>query len=46
MKTRVIAAAVLVPLALLIVLVAPKIVAAVVFGALLAIGAYEMLYGT
>ena len=46
MKTRVIAAAVLVPLALLIVLVAPKIVAAVVFGALLAVGAYEMLYGT
>ena len=46
MKTRVIAAAVLVPLALLIVLVAPKIVAALVFGALLSIGAYELLYGT
>ena len=46
MKTRVIAAAVLVPVMLLIVLAAPKIVAAVVFGLLLAIGAYELLYGT
>ena len=46
MKTRIIAAAVLVPLMLLIVLVAPKIVAAVVFGVLLAIGAYELLYCT
>ena len=46
MKTRIIAAAVLVPLMLLIVLVAPKIVAAVVFGVLVAIGAYELLYCT
>ncbi len=46
MKTRVIAAAVLVPLLLLIVLVAPKIIAALVFGVLLAIGAYELLYRT
>ena len=46
MKTRIIAAAVLVPLLLLIVLVAPKIVAAIVFGLLLAIGAYEFLFRT
>ena len=46
MKTRVIAAAVLLPLMLLIVLVAPKIVAAIVVGLLLAIGAYELLYRT
>lgn len=46
MKTRLIAAAVLVPVLLLLVLVAPKIVATVVFGLLLAIGAFEMLYRT
>ena len=46
MKMRLIAAAVLLPLLLLIVLVAPKIVAALVFGLLLAIGAYELLYRT
>lgn len=46
MKTRVIAAAVLVPVLFLLVLVAPKIVAAIVFGLLLAIGAYELLYRT
>ena len=46
MKTRVIAAAVLVPVLLLIVLVAPKIVAAVIFGLMLSIGAYELLYRT
>lgn len=46
MKTRLIAAAVLVPVLLLIVLVAPKIVAAIVLGLLLAIGAYELLFRT
>ena len=46
MKMRLIAAAVLLPILLLIVLVAPKIVAALVFGLLLAIGAYELLYRT
>ena len=46
MKSRIITAAVLLPLLLLIVLVAPKAVAGVVFGVLLAIGAYEMIYRT
>lgn len=46
MKTRVIAAAVLVPFLLLVVLVAPQIVATLVLGALLAIAAYELLYRT
>ena len=46
MKTRILAAAVLVPLLLLLVLAAPKEVAAVVFGLLLAIGSYELLYRT
>ena len=46
MKTRIIAAAVLVPILLILVLIAPKIVAAIIFGLLLAIGAYELLYGT
>lgn len=46
MKTRIITAAILVPILLLVVLVAPKSVAAVVLGVLLAIGAYELLYRT
>lgn len=46
MKTRIIAAAVLVPILLLLVLVAPEIVAAIVFSLLLAISAYELLYRT
>ncbi|MBP3673352.1 MAG: phosphatidate cytidylyltransferase [Oscillospiraceae bacterium] len=46
MKTRVITAAVLVPVLLVIVLAAPKIVTAIVWGALLAIAAYELLYRT
>ena len=46
MKTRIIAAAVLVPILLILVLIAPKIIAAILFGLLLAIGAYELLYGT
>ena len=46
MKTRIIAAAVLVPVLFLVVLVAPKEVAAVIMGALQAIAAYELLYRT
>lgn len=46
MKTRIIAAAVLLPILALIVLVAPKIVAAIVLGLLLALGEYELLYCT
>ena len=46
MKTRVIAGAVLVIVLLLLVLVAPKWLAAVVFGLLLAIEAYELLFVT
>ena len=46
MKTRIIAAAVLVPILLLLVLVAPKIVAAIVFSLLLGVAAYELLYRT
>ena len=46
MKTRILAAAVLVPILFLIVLVAPKEVAAVVMGILLAIASYELLYRT
>ncbi len=46
MKTRIIAAAVLVPVLLLVVLVLDKSIAAVVMGLLLAIGSYELLYRT
>ena len=46
MKTRVITAAVLIPVLLLVLMVAPTIVAAIVWGLLLAIAAYELLYGT
>lgn len=46
MKTRIIAAAVLLPLLLLIVLAAPKFLTGVLFGAMAAIGAYELLSGT
>ena len=46
MKTRVITAAVLVPVLLILVLAAPKILAALVFGLMMSIAAYELLYGT
>lgn len=46
MKTRVISAAVLVPILFLIVLVAPVSAAAAILGMLLAIAAYELLYRT
>lgn len=46
MKTRIIAAVVLIPVLLLIVLAAPKIATAIVLGILLAIAAYELLFRT
>lgn len=46
MKKRVIAAAVLLPLLLLVVLALPKILTAILFGAMSAIGARELLSGT
>ena len=46
MKTRVITAAALIPVLLLILLAAPKIVSAVIWGAMLSIGAHELLYRT
>ena len=46
MKKRVMTAAVLVPILALLVLVAPKIVAAIVWGVLMMIGVYELLYST
>jgi len=46
MKTRILSAAILVPILFLVVLVLPEIVAALVMGLLLAIGAYELLYRT
>ncbi|MBE6943074.1 MAG: phosphatidate cytidylyltransferase [Ruminococcaceae bacterium] len=46
MKTRILAAAVLLPLLLLFLLVLPKICTAVLFSAMAAIGAYELLQGT
>ena len=46
MKTRIIAAVALLPLLLLIVLVAPKVCTAILFGAMAAIAAYELLTGT
>ncbi len=46
MKTRVITSIVTVPLLFILALVAPKIVAAIVFGLMMSIGAYELLYST
>ena len=46
MKIRIITAAVLIPVLLLLLLLAPTVVTAVVWGLLLAIAAYELLYGT
>lgn len=46
MKIRIIAAVALLPLLLLVVLFLPKICTAVLFGALAAIGAYELTVGT
>ena len=46
MKTRVISALIGVPVLLLLLLVAPEMLTAMVFGVLLAIGSYEFLYRT
>ena len=46
MKTRVLTAAVLIPMLLLLLMVAPTVVTAIVWGLLLAISAYELLFGT
>ena len=46
MKTRIIAAVVLLPLLLLIVLAAPKIFTAILFGLMASIAAYELTVGT
>ncbi len=46
MKTRIISAAVAIPLLLVVLLVADKMIAAVVWGLMMAIGAYELLFGT
>lgn len=46
MKTRMITGVTLIFILLVLVFVAPKIVAALVFGLMLAIGSYEMLYST
>lgn len=46
MKTRIITAAVLVPVLLIVVLALPKIVMALVLAAFCAIAAYELLHGT
>jgi phosphatidate cytidylyltransferase len=46
MKTRIIAAVVLLPLLLIVVLVAPKFCTGIVFGLMSALAAYELLQGT
>ncbi len=46
MKTRIISAAVLVPILLILVLFAPKMLSAVIFAVLMSIGSYELLYRT
>lgn len=46
MKIRILAAAVLLPLLLIIVLVLPKILTAILFGALCVLAAYELTQGT
>ena len=46
MKTRIMAAVVLVPILLVLVLFAPKMFAAVILAVLMGIGSYELLYRT
>lgn len=46
MRKRILTAAIAIPLLVLVVLVAPKIVAAIVWGLLMAVGVYELLYTT
>ncbi len=46
MKTRILSAAILLPLLLVVVLAAPKLVTAILVGAMAAVAAYELLYNT
>ncbi|MGM9590895.1 MAG: phosphatidate cytidylyltransferase [Faecousia sp.] len=46
MKTRIISAAVLIPILLILVLFAPKMFASVIYAVLMSIGSYELLYRT
>ncbi len=46
MKTRILAAAVLLPLLLLVLLALPPVFTALLFSAMCAVGAYELLWGT
>ena len=46
MRKRIVTAAILIPVLILVALVAPKIVAAVVWGLLMMVGVYELLYTT
>ena len=46
MKTRIVAAAVLIPILLVLVLFAPKMFASVILAVLMSIGSYELLYRT
>ncbi len=46
MKTRIVAAAILLPLLLVVVLALPKLVTAILFGAAAAVAAYELLFAT
>jgi phosphatidate cytidylyltransferase len=46
MRTRIITAAVAIPLLLLLLLVADKMIAAIIWGALLSVATYELLYTT
>ncbi len=46
MKTRILASAVMIPMLLVVVLWAPKVVAAILVGLMGAIGSYELLYRT
>lgn len=46
MKTRIITAAICIPVLLFLLLVAPEIIVTVIFGVLMAVGTYEFLYRT
>ena len=46
MKTRVLTAVIALPLLLMVLLVLPKLITAILFGAMCTVGAYELLYGT
>ena len=46
MKTRIITAVVLIPVMLLLLMAAPTVVTAVIWGLLMAIAVYELLYST